>query len=192
MQRFESLFYRFSTPKQRERIIARNSSETLHGPRELNAKFQELMVGAREIKVAICPEWFYLIHLPMMFTPDTWEKVYQMMEASVKYPESHAIEITSPPRGTPSEIAEGWVGCTVPFSSIIHTPMVFQTPELEENGMISRDGKFYVVNSAAGLTRLNEHNNTAARAYRSLRPEWSDPGQVLIFNGDSCQVVPTS
>lgn len=158
-------------------------------PRGYQDKVIEVMTDAVDIKAAVCAEQMYVWELPRTFTPDSWRQVIQMMQEGARLKEGKGIQILTPPRGSTPEVAEGWVGATIPFSESPVPPIVFVTPELEENGMTSTDERLFVVSSPMAVSALEDHNSKAANAFKEFMPEWANERQVLIFDSDCCEVV---
>ena len=166
--------------------------ETITSPRELQMKMVELIRNAVDIKMAVCDEWLYLMCLPREVTPNSWEEITEMMEVFSNRSNS-GIRITNAPMGSPPEIAQGWIGTTIPFSTDmeypINYPLVFITPELEEKDFVSKDGKCYVVKSKTAVEALAQVNPSAAEAFKNYMPKWEDENRTLIFDDGSCEIV---
>lgn len=171
-------------------FAARNVDRLKLTPRDYQDKMTELVTDAVEIEASVCAEQMYVWELPRVFTPDSWRKVIEMMNEGVTLRDDKGIEILSPPKGPPPQIAEGWIGATIPFSSdIFAPPMVFVTPELSEEGMTSVDGRCYVVSSPMAVSVLEAHNPQVVDMFKEFMPDWDHKNQVLIFDSDCCEVV---
>ena len=169
-------------------LMAEHDVQMITSPRDLQRTLASLIVNATEVKMSVDEEELFLFELPVEYTPESWEDLIKMLRASRKR-EQTGIQIIKPPIGTPMDIALAWRGLTLPFSSDILTPRVFLTPELEALGAKSSDRKLYIVKSNESVRILEEHHGSVAEEYKRLRPNWNDPKQVLIFDGDSAEIV---
>lgn len=182
-ERIDDAWIKFLTVLMREQGIAVTKS-----PRELQAKLVPLIREAKDIKMSIGAEELFLLGLPRTYTPDSWDDLTGMMIVSEQR-QGLGIQIIEPPIGTPNAIAKAWVGLRIPFVESIYYPMIFSTPELEEQGFKSSDRRGYLVSTKVALELLETRNPQAADYFKQRNPNWAKPDQVLIFDSDSSVLV---
>lgn len=169
-------------------LITKYGIEITTSPRVLQENLFSVIANANKIEMAADNELLYLFHLPHDLIPETWDQLTEMMEASMNR-ETSGIYIDKPPIGSTPEIAQAWVGLTVPFSPNLLFPLAFITPELAASGVKSSNGKCYILPSAETIRWFEGKHFEGAQAYKKLRPHWDRDGESLIFDGDSSIMV---
>ncbi len=145
-------------------------------------------------KASLIDEQLFLSNLPPERVPNTWEQLTEMWNF-VKERRPKALEIQHEPLTFADEqiSAKVWVGLTLPlFKRDQKTcPMVFVTdrlvsfrPELAKIKKRGDNQYCFLVDSAQAVGILAKNNPEAAQVWQQKHPDWQDPGQVLVFNGD--------
>ena len=98
--------------------------------------------------------------------------------------------VAAPPGEAPPAIRAAWVGCILPLLAGTDRPEASIAVQGVTSGRSEEHGPIYKVGATDAILVLEQHDAEAASWWKKHAPHLLQPGRLLAFSAEVCELVP--